>query len=230
MSILAINSATTDTQIALITGQKVWFEKSWHANRDEAEKLIPALRMALEKVGKAGMIEGIAVIAGPGSFTGLRVGVAIANAFAYSQKIPMYSWNVFEYLRHRLPAQILGKTVIVVRGGGAFLAVKLPDKKNTQQVLTENFTEWLMRQKNIKYIYADLPADEKKLLHRLMKKNKVKFSFIPANRTKSFGKTIQTLLEENPKKQETIRPVYLQPPNITQSKKQVFVPQKTYTS
>ncbi len=49
MAILGINTATGTTEVVLVEKGKVLFTKSWKSNRDEAEKVIPAVHQALAK-------------------------------------------------------------------------------------------------------------------------------------------------------------------------------------
>ena len=83
MLTLAINTATSLTSIALLEEQKLLGEDSWKSNNDEAEKLMPAISNLFKKNKKDfSGIKKVIVIKGPGSFTGLRVGVTIANTIA----------------------------------------------------------------------------------------------------------------------------------------------------
>lgn len=59
--------------------------------RAHAELIGVLLTSALEKAGvSAGDITGVAMGIGPGAFTGLRVGMAAAQAFALSRNLPLY--------------------------------------------------------------------------------------------------------------------------------------------
>ncbi len=63
----------------------------------KSEAALPAVDKLLDKnFLKVGEIEKIEVKRGPGSFTGLRVGVAIANALSFLLKIPVNNKKVGE--------------------------------------------------------------------------------------------------------------------------------------
>jgi tRNA threonylcarbamoyladenosine biosynthesis protein TsaB len=67
--------------------------------RGHAERLFPLLRAALEEAGLGiGAVGRIAVCTGPGSFTGLRVGVAAARGLALGRGIPAVGIDRFEAL------------------------------------------------------------------------------------------------------------------------------------
>lgn len=60
------------------------------SKKEKAQRLLPFIVETLEKKGKSiDDITSVEVNPGPGSFTGLRVGVSIANAIGYTKKIPV---------------------------------------------------------------------------------------------------------------------------------------------
>ncbi len=79
--ILAIR---TDQPMATIQfGDRV---KTWEAGRQLSQQLLPEIK---KLVGNWTKVSGIVVFAGPGSFTGLRIGITVANALAYGLKVPI---------------------------------------------------------------------------------------------------------------------------------------------
>ncbi len=82
--ILALNTATTRTYITLLNEGGIVDEKSWKAEQNEAETLLPNLQEMLNGNNlKWEDLDEIAAITGPGPFTALRVSIAIANALGY---------------------------------------------------------------------------------------------------------------------------------------------------
>jgi len=76
--------------VAVIEGRKILSRLSFKVNRDISEKLLPAIKRMLSRHGMDFHdISRIAVVSGPGSYTGVRTGVAIANALAYALKKPI---------------------------------------------------------------------------------------------------------------------------------------------
>ncbi|MEK7547441.1 MAG: tRNA (adenosine(37)-N6)-threonylcarbamoyltransferase complex dimerization subunit type 1 TsaB, partial [Patescibacteria group bacterium] len=98
MLILAINTASSKTAIALLENMEIIAEDSWDAENREAEKLMPAIHELLKKKNKNYTdIDEIYAIKGPGSFTGLRVGVTVANTLAYLLNCQLFGISTFEY-------------------------------------------------------------------------------------------------------------------------------------
>lgn len=63
---------------------------TWEAGRSLAKDLLGYLKARLEEEQSSWAdISGMVVFRGPGSFTGLRIGVTVANAIAYAQTIPV---------------------------------------------------------------------------------------------------------------------------------------------
>jgi tRNA threonylcarbamoyladenosine biosynthesis protein TsaB len=89
--IIAINTATDSTELWLYgeNGDLVQTD-TWESGRQLSSQLlihIEALLHAQKSTWKE--LHAIAVFRGPGSFTGLRIGISVANAIAYAQSIPI---------------------------------------------------------------------------------------------------------------------------------------------
>ena len=62
-------------------------QKLWQADRTLAHDLPGEVDKLVN--GNYGQLSGIIVYKGPGSFTGLRIGITVANAIAYGQSLPI---------------------------------------------------------------------------------------------------------------------------------------------
>lgn len=99
MKILGIETSTQAGSIAFTDGDRVLGELSLNLGPVHSEKLIPMIDWLLGEVGgEKREIEGIAVSVGPGSFTGLRVGLSTAKGLAFSLKIPLVGISSLETL------------------------------------------------------------------------------------------------------------------------------------
>lgn len=87
--ILLLDSSTYTCKLSLIDGN--WrYDDEWQADRQLAKGLLGYLQGQLSKHDKTLMdVSAIGVFQGPGSFTGLRIGLAVLNTVAASQEIPI---------------------------------------------------------------------------------------------------------------------------------------------
>ncbi|MEO6109665.1 MAG: tRNA (adenosine(37)-N6)-threonylcarbamoyltransferase complex dimerization subunit type 1 TsaB [Candidatus Saccharimonadales bacterium] len=87
--ILLLDTSTPLCKLTLIEGD--WrYDNEWEANRELAKGLLGYLQTECEKNGKSwNDISGIIGFQGPGSFTGLRIGLTVLNTFANSEQIPI---------------------------------------------------------------------------------------------------------------------------------------------
>src|ERR1700690_3954414 len=92
MLILTIKTDQPDAELALYDGEKQLTSLTWPAHRQLAETIHQQIRQVLTEQNKTLQdLQGLAVFAGPGSFTGLRIGISVANALADSLQIPIVS-------------------------------------------------------------------------------------------------------------------------------------------
>ena len=88
--LVAIDTATGYASLALHDGFQVRGEHTWESPRRHTVELLPRLVAALDQLNvNAEHLSGIAVTRGPGSFTGLRVGLAVAKGLALARGLPL---------------------------------------------------------------------------------------------------------------------------------------------
>lgn len=87
--ILLLDTSTPTCKLSLVRGNETK-DYSWEANRDLAKGILRFLQDKLKENGsRFEDIEGIGVFEGPGSFTGLRIGMSVLNTLADSLKVPI---------------------------------------------------------------------------------------------------------------------------------------------
>lgn len=90
MLILTIRTDKPEAEIGLYDSQNQLAYEVWEAHRELAETIHSQIAKLLQNNDKNWRdIEAIVVFRGPGSFTGLRIGISLANALAYGLNIPI---------------------------------------------------------------------------------------------------------------------------------------------
>lgn len=88
--ILAVETATSAVSVALLRGEARVGEWTCEGTGAPAERLLPAIDALLTREGVAlAAVEAFAVSVGPGSFTGLRVGIATMKGLAFATGLPV---------------------------------------------------------------------------------------------------------------------------------------------
>jgi len=86
--ILYIDTSKPETKIALFENGRVLAEKVWLSVKNQSEELLSEINKIILKENKTKSdIFKIVVVTGPGSYTGLRVGLSTANALAFCLNI-----------------------------------------------------------------------------------------------------------------------------------------------
>lgn len=90
MLILTLRTDKPEAEIGLFEDEKQLAYETWQAHRQLAETIHIKIEKLLKSTGKVlDQLEGLVVYEGPGSFTGLRIGLSVANVLAYSFNIPI---------------------------------------------------------------------------------------------------------------------------------------------
>jgi tRNA threonylcarbamoyladenosine biosynthesis protein TsaB len=111
MIILTIRTDKPEAEVGLYDDQKQLGYKTWQAHRALAETLQATIRDILSAQGKNLQdVKGIVCYKGPGSFTGLRIGLTVANALSYAKSIPIVGETGDEWIRRGIERMISGDT------------------------------------------------------------------------------------------------------------------------
>lgn len=240
MMTLGINTASSKTAIVLLADGKsidvqgpqlrIIAEESWQAHNDEAQKLLPAIAELLQKTGKKFPdIQQIIVVKGPGSFTGLRVGITVANTLAYlnwhTQSGAEYSPEMDPPQYENIADDIFAKTLLTgistfeywhaaaklpllvyAGSGGVYLSIG-PEK--TAELINLDELYGILKKRKITKVFGDISAEQKKALKEI--------EFVEISET--FGQIIAKCLAEiyrtKRRPEKIVEPLYIKQPGVT---------------
>ena len=101
MNVLALDTATTACSAALMRGGAVRARRHAAMTRGHAEALMPMIEDVMAEAGEAyANLDLIATTVGPGTFTGLRIGLAAARGLALAGGLPIIGVTTLEALAH----------------------------------------------------------------------------------------------------------------------------------
>lgn len=153
--ILNIETSTDVCSVALSDGQDVLFEKTSYEGHSHASLLGVYVEEALKEMKKNGRkLDAVAVSSGPGSYTGLRIGVSVAKGLCFGFGIPMISIPTLELLastainREGGAKEGLYCSMLDARRMEVYAAIYRPDlstvrKASADIVTAETYAEWL---------------------------------------------------------------------------------------
>lgn len=105
MLTLTLRTDKPESEIGLFNGREELNYTTWLAHRQLAETLHRAIKELLAKQHKDWSdIQAIAVYKGPGSFTGLRIGLSLANSLADSLAVPIVGTSGEVWIKDGLAA------------------------------------------------------------------------------------------------------------------------------
>jgi tRNA threonylcarbamoyladenosine biosynthesis protein TsaB len=95
--ILSIETATSVCSAAIHQGGKLLAQAEFHLDKVHATALTPTIDFLLQQCGLQKQdLSAIAVSKGPGSYTGLRIGVAVAKGLCFTLNIPLIAVETLE--------------------------------------------------------------------------------------------------------------------------------------
>ncbi|HEX2926185.1 MAG TPA: tRNA (adenosine(37)-N6)-threonylcarbamoyltransferase complex dimerization subunit type 1 TsaB [Ruminiclostridium sp.] len=125
MKILALDTSTNVATAAILEDDIIIGEYSCNKGKTHSQRLMPMIQNLLEAVGlKASDMDAFAASIGPGSFTGLRIGVTTVKAMAFAAQKPVISVYTLDALAYNLAAsKAIICPVIDARNDQVFTAV-----------------------------------------------------------------------------------------------------------
>ncbi len=129
--LLAIDTSSGSCSAALWEKGSILAESFSAMDRGQSEAILPMVLAVLERAGCSfADLDAIAVTRGPGSFTGVRIGLAAARGLALACGKPILGLSAFEVLAQRLRAEQSGLPgLIIIESGRAEVFVQAFDSE-----------------------------------------------------------------------------------------------------
>lgn len=109
LKLLAIDTATSSMTVAVTEDGRVLKEINSHAERNHSIYLVPHIKQALAELGlQPADLSGIAVGRGPGSYTGVRIGITVAKTIAWALGLPLVGVSSLEAMAAGGGSALLG--------------------------------------------------------------------------------------------------------------------------
>lgn len=119
MTLLAIDTSTRSMGLALYQEDRVLLENLWSSPDFHTVELAPAIRDALAHCQLAPSdLAAVAVAIGPGSYTGLRIGLAVAKGLAFTHDLPLLTVPTLDILAASQPLEDLSLAAVLQAGRG----------------------------------------------------------------------------------------------------------------
>lgn len=117
--ILAVDTATRWTGLALFDGKTVIAEEGWRGLNTQTVELTPAIGALLHRSDlDAAALKAITVAIGPGSYTSLRVGLAVAKGLSLAHQIPLIGVPTLDIIASSIGLRT-GSLLVAVEAGRA---------------------------------------------------------------------------------------------------------------
>ena len=174
MMLQALDTSTRKVGLALFDGVQILSEVMWQTKDYHTVELAPSVADMLARSDvKVTDLTALAVAIGPGSFTGLRIGLALAKGLALANRLPLVGVPSLDILAAAQPVR-QGLMVAILRAGRGRLAVGWYQASNgawrlrgapaalTAQELSESIQEPTL-------VCGELTEEEQRLLGRKRK-------------------------------------------------------------
>lgn len=169
--LLALDTATNRIGLSLSTEAEILAESVWQSDRFHTVELAPRTAMMMMETGTSpGDLSGVVVASGPGSYTGLRIGMAFGKGLAMAHQIPLFGVSTLDGLARMQPEREEPMLATLGAGRGRIAAVWYKWGRSGWQAQGEPYTtEWdqvLQELVEPTYISGEIGAQTRRMLSR----------------------------------------------------------------
>ncbi len=177
MTILAIDTSNYALGVALLEENQVLGEYITNLKKNHSIRIMPAIQTLMKDCGRQPSdLTKIVVAKGPGSYTGVRIGVTIAKSLAWTLSIPLVGVSSLEILASGTGRYFAGyiSPIFDARRGQVYTGLyqfidgKLETIEKDQLVMSVDWVAKLTEQKNpILFVGNDLPLHQETIEEQL---------------------------------------------------------------
>lgn len=156
MKILYIDTSSSYLYAGIVSDDKLLCEAKKEFGHSLSEEALPNIaKLFAEKKLAAKDIDKILVVNGPGSFTGIRIGITIAKVYAWSLNIPIATLSALEVMALSSSSEMVHVPIINARRGYVFAAIYDQANKemlSPRHIKLEELLQELQKQKDYTFI------------------------------------------------------------------------------
>ena len=211
MKILAIDTTSKICSVAILEDNNLVDEINLDSGLTHSENLMPIIKEILERnkieLKDIGLI---GVDCGPGSFTGIRIGIASIKAIAEVWNIPVAEVTSLETLARNVESEGVIASLIDARNNQVYFGIFDKDYNKLDEYLADDIN--VIIEKLRKYDDLTLVGDGAILHEKLITDyiENISFSFVPEQYARNVGyMAYKKYLEKNLKNADTVMPIYL---------------------
>lgn len=220
MNILAVDTSSNICSVALLENDNLIAEKNLNNGRTHSENLMPLIEILLKENNfSLDKIDLIAVSSGPGSFTGIRIGISSIKAIAEVFDIPIAEVTSLETLAANDETNNIKIALIDARNNQVYSGIFNEKIDLIEDYIADDIHNII--NKLSLYKNACIIGDGAVLYKEFLLKN-ANFKFIDNNSqsAKNVGKIgYKKYLENNLKNADTVMPIYLKKSQAERMKK-----------
>ena len=155
MKLLAIDTSTSTLSVSVANEKQILGETNKYLKHQHSSQLVPTINNLLSDLSLTTHdLTAVGVAVGPGSYTGIRIGVTVAKTLAWAEQIPLYSVSsllVLAMNAYDFPGLIV--PLIDARRERVYTAIFNKKEANLEEILTERvltLTDLLIEVKKFK--------------------------------------------------------------------------------